>query len=114
MEVDIYELVEERGKEIAKIIIDKYGENELEDNDEVIDEIHERCLHEANGFFLDVNYANKNFNEEIIGPIESHARMKLRNPKDIKKMNRKELLALMIETYIKDFIWKWKEILIEY
>lgn len=108
MKTDIEAIAEEKAKEIAKIIIKKYKDAELEDGT-TVEEIYERTLHQATGFLLDNNIDN-----EAIEILESHAKARLANPQDIKKMTNKELLALMISTYIKNFIYEWKEILIEY
>jgi hypothetical protein len=106
--MDIEKIAEEKAKNIAKIIIEKYEDFELEDNNDVINEIYERSIHESTGFLLDNTLDSK-----TVGMLKSHAEMKLKNSKDSKKMTYKELLSLMIVSYVKDFIWEWKEILIE-
>lgn len=114
MNIDIEQITEKLGKEIADSIIEKYGDDLMIDHkslfknilDSILSggysrvkvekEIYERSLHEATKFFL--NNSAMKFNDKVIDILKFHLQSRLQNKKDIKKLNPEEMLANVIKS----------------
>ena len=112
MKIDIENVAEEKGKNIAKIILEKYGTdprivhksffasfldgllNGGFSRFKVKKEIYARSLHEATSFFL--NQCDAKFDDKIIEILQVRLKARLQNPKEVKKMNPEEMLAHLI------------------
>lgn len=111
MKTEIENIAEEKGRIIAKAIIEKYDEYSYShETHKVQKEIYERALHEATAFFL--NNGQTKFNDEIIKILKRHLEIRLENPKEIKKLKPEELLANVIKIYVIDFLLEWDGIVI--
>jgi hypothetical protein len=119
MTIDIENVAEEKGKNIAKIIIEKYGTDPRIEHKsflasfldgllnggfsrfKVEKEIYARSLHEATSFFL--NHGDAKFDDKIIEILQFRLKARLRYPKEVKKMNPEEMFANLIEIYVTDY-----------
>jgi hypothetical protein len=133
LEIDIEKVAEEKAKLIAKAILPKDSEypytigkskkakksifSDLlkgflgrKEELKIEREIYERSLHEATAFFISNSGAK--FDEEIIKILKSDLEVRLRHPKDIKKMKREEMLAMVIKIYVLDFLLEWEGVVI--
>jgi hypothetical protein len=111
MEIDIENIAEEKGKEIAKAIMKKYDEYSYSyETSKVEKEIYERSLHEATAFFL--NHGDAKFDDKIIETLKFRLKIRLQNPKDVKKATPEEMFANVIKIYVIDFLLEWDGIVI--
>ena len=102
MEIDIGNIAEEKSKEIAKAIMEKYDEYSYSyETLKVEREIYARSLHEATAIFL--NNGAAKFDDKIIEYLKLRLQSRLENPKDIKKSTPEELLANVIKIDAIDF-----------
>ena len=120
MKIDIENIAEEKGKNIAKIIIEKYGEDPIIKHKsffaslfdgllnggysrfKVEKEIYARSLHEAKSIFL--NHGDAKFDDDIIERLRTRLEARLQNPRESKKMKPEEVLAMVIKIYVIDFL----------
>ena len=120
MIIDIENLAEEKGQNIVKSILGKYGEDLLIKHNsfftsfldgilnggysrlKIEKEIYQRSLHEATSFFI--NHGEAKFDDEIVEHLQTRLKARLRNPKEYKKMNPEEMLAMVIKIYVTDFL----------
>lgn len=111
MEIDIENIAEEKSKEIAKAIMKKYDEySYAHETRKVEKEIYARALHEATAFFL--NHGAAKFDDKIIEALRYRLKIRLENPKDIKKATPEEMLANVIKIDVIDFLLEWDGIVI--
>jgi len=129
MEIDIENIAEEKGKNIAKIIIEIYGTDLTIKHksflvgfwDGILDElglshykiqkeIYAISLHEATSFFL--NHGEAKFDDKIIHCLQERLRARLDNPKVVKKMNPEEMLAHLIKIEVIDILLREHDIVI--
>lgn len=120
MQIDIEDIAEIKGKNIADAIFKKYGEYPIIEHEsfwgsfldgllgggysrlKVSQDIYERAEHEATVFFLQQSEAK--FNDEIIETLRFRLRTRLKNAKKVKKMKPEEMLAILIKIYSDDFL----------
>lgn len=122
MKIDIENIAEEKGRNIANIIFEKYGEYPIVEHKsfwggfldgilrggysrlKVEKDIYERSLHEATAFFL--NQSEAKFDDKIIETLKFRLETRLRNPKEVKKLKPEEMLANLVKIYAVDFLLK--------
>jgi hypothetical protein len=128
MKSDIEEIADEKGKHIAKLIVEKYSRDLTIKNEtffasfldglldgglsrsKVESEIYERSLHEATSFFL--NHGDAKFDEEILKILEFRLKVRLNRPKDVRKMIPEEMLAMVIAIDVTDYLLHEHDIVI--
>lgn len=120
MKIDIENIAEEKGRTIANIIFEKYGEEPAIEHksffggffdgllsgrysrSKVEKDIYERSLHEATAFFL--NQSEAKFDNKIIETLEFRLKGRLQHPKEVKKLKPEEMFANLIKIYAVDFL----------
>lgn len=120
MKIDIEDIAEEKGRSIANIIFEKYGEEPAIEHKsffggffdgllgggysrlKVEKDIYERSLHEATAFFL--NQSEAKFDDKIIETLEFRLKARLQHPKGVKKLKPEEMFANLIKIYAVDFL----------
>ena len=118
MKIDIEKIAEEKGRNIASLIFEKYGEDPVIEHKsfwgvffdgilgggysrlKVEKDIYERSLHEATAFFL--NNSDAKFDEKIIETLKFRLETRLQNPKVVKEMTTEDMLANLIKIYADD------------
>jgi hypothetical protein len=113
MKSDIEEIADEKGKHIAKLIVEKYSRDLTIKNEtffasfldglldgglsrsKVESEIYERSLHEA-----------------ILKILEFRLKVRLNRPKDVRKMIPEEMLAMVIAIDVTDYLLHEHDIVI--
>lgn len=111
MKIEIGYIAEEKSKEIAKAIMEKYDEYSYSyETRKVEKEIYARALHEATAIFL--NHGAAKFDDEVIKYLKYRLEARLENPKDIKKATPEEMLANVIKIDIIDLLLEWDGIVI--
>lgn len=111
MEIDIENIAEEKSKEIAKAIMEKYDEYSYAyETRKVEKEIYARSLHEATSIFL--NHGAAKFDDKVIEFLKYRLEIRVQHPKDIKKATPEELLANVIKIDVIDFLLEWDGIVI--
>ncbi|MCX5825658.1 MAG: hypothetical protein NTY86_19765 [Deltaproteobacteria bacterium] len=111
MEINIGNIAEEKSKEIAKAIIEKYDEYSYAyETHKVEKEIYARSLHEATAIFL--NHGAAKFDDEVLKYLKYRLQSRLENPKDIKRATPEEMLANVIKIDVIDFLLEWDGIVI--
>ena len=120
MKIDIENIAEEKGRNIANTIFEKYGEDPGVEHKsfsggffdgilsggysrlKVEKDIYERSLHEATAFFL--NQSEAKFDDKVIETLQFRLETKLQNPKVVKKLKPEEIFAHLIKIYAVDFL----------
>lgn len=122
MRTDIENVAEEKGKNIAKKIIEKYGKSLILGRksffasflDRFLDggysylkvdkEIYERSLQEATSFFS--TNENAKLDNKVMETLQSRLEKKLQNPDEVKIMTAEEMLAMLIKIYVSDSLFE--------
>ena len=125
MKIDIENIAEEEGRKITKEIMKKHKEypyllgktkyakknlfsgftkgwNEARETKKIKKEICERSLHEATAFFL--NHGDAKFDNKIIEILQFRLKAGLRNFKVVRKLKPEEMLGIVIEIHVIDFL----------
>jgi len=121
MKIDIVDIAEEKGSVIASKIFEKYGEDPVIEHKsfwggfldglmggdgysrlKVAEEVYQRSLQEATAFFL--NNVDAKFDEKIIEALQFCLKIRLQNPKVVKKMTTEDMFAHLIKIYVEDFL----------
>ena len=128
MKSDIEDIADEKGKHIANLIVEKYSEDLTIKHktsfasflDGLLDgglsrskverEIYERSLNEATSFFL--NHGDAKFDEEILEALQFRLKVRLHNPKVVRKMKPEEMLATVIAIDVTDYLLHEHDIVI--
>jgi hypothetical protein len=128
MTIDIEDIAEEKAKHIANLIVEKYSEDLVTKHetffasflDGLLDgglsqskierEIYERSLHEATSFFL--NHGDEKFDEETLKALQFRLKVRLHNPKDVRKMKPEEMLAMVIAIDVTDYLLREHDIVV--
>lgn len=120
MKIDIEDIAERKGKEIANIIFEKYGEDLVVEHKyfwssffdsfiggrhlrlKIEKDIYEKSLYEATVFFL--NQSEARFDNKIIEILKFNLETRLKNSKEVEKLKPEEMLANVIKIYAVNFL----------
>jgi hypothetical protein len=105
---------------IFTVFFEKYGEDPMIEHKSMVasfldglleggysrlkveNEIYERSFHEATSFFL--NHGDEKFDDKTIEILQFRLKVRLQNPKQVRKLTPEEMFAHLIKIYVIDFL----------